>query len=203
MERLNRMIQTRFRKRALSWATPEVYWQRKTTQPMGRHGILYGDKVINVKNAPRDDMWPEESGQGYVANGEVGIVVGQYKGQSWRPKKLPWKLEVEFSSQRGAKYGYGKWEFTEEGDQPLELAYALTIYKSQGSEFETVLLVVPNPCRLLSPELLYTALTRQRRRIVLLHQGPLQPVDHQTIERSDAPVHRVRRLGAACGLGDD
>jgi hypothetical protein len=33
--------------------------------------------------------------------------------------------------------------------------------------------VIPNPCRLLSPELLYTALTRQRERIVVLHQGPL------------------------------
>ena len=194
VERLNRMIQTRFRKRALSWATPEVYWQRKTTQPMGRHGILYGDKVINVKNATRDDMWPEESGQGYVANGEVGIVVGQYKGRSWRPKKLPWKLEVEFSSQRGAKYGYGKWEFTEEGDQPLELAYALTIHKSQGSEFETVLLVVPNPCRLLSPELLYTALTRQRQRIVLLHQGPLLDLKNYSRGHLSETARRLTNL---------
>ena len=163
---------------------------------MGRHGILYGDKVMNVRNSPRDDMWPEGSGQGYVANGEVGIVVGQYKGKSWKPKKLPWKLEVEFSSQKGAKYGYGKWEFTEEGDQPLALAYALTIQKSQGSEFETALLVVPNPCRLLSPELLYTALTRQRQRIVLLHQGPLLDLKNYSRGHLSETARRNARLGS-------
>ena len=46
------------------------------------------------------------------------------------------------------------------------LAYALTVHKAQGSEFNTVILVLPNPCRLLSRELLYTALTRQRDRVV-------------------------------------
>lgn len=173
VERLNRNIQERFRKRALAWAAPEDRRYRKTTKPTGRHGILYGDKVISVKNGPRDDVWPEGKVEGYVANGEIGIVVGQYKGQSWKPKKLPWKLEVEFASQKGVKYGYHKGEFGEEGQDPLELAYALTVHKSQGSEFERVFLVVPSPCRLLSPELLYTALTRQQRRIIVLHQGPL------------------------------
>ncbi|TET75531.1 MAG: RNA helicase, partial [Candidatus Aminicenantes bacterium] len=43
--------------------------------------------------------------------------------------------------------------------------------KAQGSEFELIILVLPNPCRLLSRELIYTALTRQRRRVVVLHQG--------------------------------
>jgi hypothetical protein len=45
------------------------------------------------------------------------------------------------------------------------------VHKSQGSEFGTVILVLPNPCRLLSRELLYTALTRQKDRVVILHQG--------------------------------
>lgn len=194
VERMNRMVQARFRKRVLSWATPKVAWDRRTTKPMGRHGILYGDKVINVKNDPRDDMWPDDSGQGYVANGEIGIVVGQYKGKAWKPKKLPWKLEVEFSSQKGAKYGYSAWEFSEEGDQPLELAYALTVHKSQGSEFDTVLLVVPNPCRLLSPELLYTALTRQRQRIVLLHQGPLLELKNYSRRHLSETARRITNL---------
>jgi len=176
VERLNRALQERFRKRAEAWANPRPpakYYDRKTTKPLGRHGILYGDKVINVQNSTRKDMWPKDAGQGYVANGEIGIAVGQYKGKSWPFKKLPWKLEVEFSSQPRVKYGYNAWEFGDEGDQPLELAYALTIHKSQGSEFNTVFLVLPNPCRLLSPELLYTALTRQRTKIIVLHQGPL------------------------------
>ena len=85
---------------------------------------------------------------------------------------LRWKLEVEFSSQPGFKYDFTSRDFGEEGNAVLELAYALTVHKSQGSEFGTVILVLPNPCRLLSRELLYTALTRQKDRIVILHQGP-------------------------------
>jgi ATP-dependent exoDNAse (exonuclease V) alpha subunit len=56
----------------------------------------------------------------------------------------------------------------------LELAYALTIHKAQGSEFGITFVVVPTPCRLLSRELLYTALTRQRKQVVLLHQGDVR-----------------------------
>jgi hypothetical protein len=78
---------------------------------------------------------------------------------------------VAFSSQPGYSYDFGKRDFEDESEPYLELAYALTIHKAQGSEFEKVILALPNPCRLLSRELLYTALTRQRSRIVILHQG--------------------------------
>ena len=67
--------------------------------------------------------------------------------------------------------GSHKSEFGEEGTPPLELAYALTVHKTQGSEFGTTFVVLPNPCWLLSRELLYTALTRQTERLVILCQG--------------------------------
>ena len=80
----------------------------------------------------------------------------------------------------------------------LELAYALTVHKSQGSEFGTVILVLPNPCRLLSRELLYTALTRQKDRIVILHQGPRTELAQVLLGRPlrdrappDQPLHRA------------
>jgi hypothetical protein len=47
----------------------------------------------------------------------------------------------------------------------------VTVHKSQGSQFGITFVVVPDPCPLLSPELLYTALTRQRERVVVLKQG--------------------------------
>ena len=53
----------------------------------------------------------------------------------------------------------------------LELAYAVTVHKAQGSEFGLCFLVLPKTSRVMSRELLYTALTRQRERIVILHQG--------------------------------
>lgn len=185
VEALNRRIQAQFRKRALAWAEPEVFYDRRTPKPSGRHGILYGDKVINVTNGRRKDVWPLVFGGrdalAYVANGEIGMVVGDYQGVSAKQRRrengkkvtLPWKLQVEFSSQVGFKYTFKPWEFKEEGDQPLELAYALTVHKTQGSEFGSTFLVLPSPCRLLSPELLYTALTRQKQRIVVFHQGDL------------------------------
>ena len=52
---------------------------------------------------------------------------------------------------------------------PLELAYALTVHKSQGSQFKSVILVLSDKCRILSKELLYTALTRQEDRIYILY----------------------------------
>lgn len=103
-------------------------------------------------------------------DGEIGMAIGYY----WRRGKpdLRWKLEVEFSSQPKFKYDFTSRDFSEEGNAILELAHALTVHKSQGGEVGTVILVLPNPCRLLSRELLYTALTRQRERVVILHQGP-------------------------------
>lgn len=168
VEALNRLIQRQFRGNARAWATARPKY-RKIPKPMGREEILYGDKVINLTNHPHHDVYPHEGALKYIANGEIGVVVGQYKTK--RFKGAPKKLEVEFSSQPGYKYGFGGWAFSEESDAMLELAYALTVHKVQGSEFDMTFLVLPNPCQILSRELLYTALTRQKKRVIILHQG--------------------------------
>jgi hypothetical protein len=140
-------------------------------RPIGPQTILYGDKVINVINQRRWDVWPKPDGDAYIANGDIGIVVGQYKTQ--RLRGLPRKLEVEFAGQLGTKYGFTPGEFGDEGANPLQLAYSLTVHKTQGSQFKLTFVVLTNPCWLLSRELLYTALTRHEDRLVVLHQGPL------------------------------
>ena len=103
---------------------------------------------------------------------------------------LRWKLEVEFSSQPGFKYGFTSRDFGEEGNAVLELAYALTVHKSQGSEFGTVILV--------SRELLYTALTRQRDRVVIMHQGPRTELRKYS---SDDRSETARRLTNLTSMG--
>ncbi len=169
VDALNRLIQTTFRHSTKKFAVDT--FRRKIPKPMGPEEILYGDKVINVQNQRRYDVWPREGAISYVANGEIGIVVGQFKSAKATYKGLPWKLEVEFSSQPSYRYDYGKRDFGEDASPRLELAYTLTVHKTQGSEFETTFMVLPNPCRLLSRELLYTALTRQKSRVIVLHQG--------------------------------
>jgi hypothetical protein len=140
---------------------------------MGPEGIFYGDKVINVGNHRRFRVYPKESKDGkkplmYVANGEIGIVTGPFQKKG---SKINLNcLAVTFSTQAGFEYTFWPGDLQDDGSL-LELAYALTVHKAQGSEFKTVFVVIPNPCRLLSRELLYTALTRQRGKLVLLCQG--------------------------------
>jgi len=169
---LNRLIHGQFREQMVEAAQKRF---RKYPKPMGPEQIVYGDKVINLVNTDPTLRWnrhrkvfPEKTDP-YIANGEIGMAIGFF----WK-KGLPdfrWKLEVEFSSQPRFKYDFTSKDFSEEGNPVLELAYALTVHKAQGSEFGTVILVLPNPCRLLSREMLYTALTRQKNRVVILHQG--------------------------------
>jgi len=131
----------------------------------------------------------------YVANGEIGVVMGFFwKGRRADTKMLRENLEVEFSSQPGHKYTFTKRDFAEEANLILELAYALTVHKAQGSEFGTVILVLPNPCRLLSREMLYTALTRQKNKVVILHQGPRADLRRYSLDNYSETARRLTNL---------
>ena len=86
-------------------------------------------------------------------------------------KKFKRFLNACFTGRDGQRFAYYPWQFPTGGSGPLELAYALTVHKAQGSDFGIVFVVVPQQTRLMSRELLYTALTRSRRRLVLLIEG--------------------------------
>jgi AAA domain/UvrD-like helicase C-terminal domain len=170
---MNRWIHRTFRQATIDFARRDRY--RKIPKPMGPEEVVYGDKVICIRNHPRRHVWPEGEAACYIANGEVGLVVGLFK--SPKMNKAPSVLNVEFSSQPSFSYTFFAGDFGDETSPLLELAYALTVHKAQGSEFGTVILILPNPCRLLSRELLYTALTRQKERVIVLHQG-----DHASLK---------------------
>jgi ATP-dependent exoDNAse (exonuclease V) alpha subunit len=157
---LNRLIQRRFR--AAQLAASRNPWGLN----LGDEEIVWGDKVILVRNG-KQKGWngkTRESVEEYLANGEIGIAApasGKAKATF---------LNVAFASRPDVRFGYSRGRFS--GDSaPLELAYALTVHKSQGSEFGTVFVVLPRQCRLLTRELLYTALTRAREHLVLLIEG--------------------------------
>jgi hypothetical protein len=169
---INHLLHNKYRNGFLELAKENDFWKRKIPKPFGSESIVYGDKVINVHNGKRDAYPKNTNAINYVANGEVGIVQANWvrKSDSKEARKPKLKyINVEFSSQQGVTYSYDSSTFGEESEAILELAYALTVHKAQGSEFGKVILVISEPCGLLSKELLYTAITRQTERLVILY----------------------------------
>jgi ATP-dependent exoDNAse (exonuclease V) alpha subunit len=170
---LNRWVQRRFR-------ADEVEAGRKRwALSLGEEGIVLHDKVILLKNGERRgwDHSVDSRADEYLANGEVGLVGHESD---------PW-LNVAFANRPWLRFGFRDREFPAGGGGPLQLAYALTVHKAQGSEFEVVFLVLPRESRLLSRELLYTGLTRASQRLVLLVEGTDASVlyDYTRPERSE------------------
>lgn len=173
---LNQQIQKVFRGKTKQKAIfPGEYQKRKMNRPVGDDSIVFGDKVINTKNLKWDKPWnkifnPNNEDNSsilkYIANGEIGIHIGKYG--EWNG---PRPIHIAFSSQPKYAYVFSESDFKEDGNVQMELAYSITVHKSQGSGFKTVIFILPNPCAILSRELFYTALTRQEDRIVILHQG--------------------------------
>lgn len=138
---------------------------------MGRQ-YIGADKVLQVQNkrikARSRIAWDgERNVDFYLANGELGrmMKVGK-KGK----EKVGW---ARFETDPGVVLSIdGVW-----AGESLDLGYAMSVYKAQGSDFGGVVVVVPKEerVRLVTRELLYTALTRFTRRMYLLVQG--QPSD--------------------------
>lgn len=158
----------------------ERYAPRKQPKPAGDDGFVYGDKIINTRNMRWDKPYnylfnpnriPDNDTLKYMANGEIGLHIGAYGEWNADVKKYKRPIYIAFSSQPGYAYSFQERDFQEDGEIQMELAYSITVHKSQGSGFKVVLFILPNPCPVLSRELFYTALTRQEDRIVILHQG--------------------------------
>ena len=127
----------------------------------GMHGLLReGDKVMQIRNNYQME-WeirgrygiPIEKGIG-IFNGDTGILrtINEFAETA----------EVEFEDGRWAEYSFKQLE-------ELELAYAITIHKSQGSEYPAVVIpILSGPRMLLNRNLLYTAVTRARKCVTVV-----------------------------------
>ena len=120
-----------------------------------------GDRVMQIKNnydiywekGSRNDLRTYESGTG-VFNGEIGRIVKISNEER--------QIQVLFDDGKVTWYAFS------ELDQ-LEHAYSITIHKAQGSEFDVVILVVPQSSNmLLTRNLLYTGITRAKKLLIVI-----------------------------------
>ena len=115
-----------------------------------------GDKVMQIKNnynIPYIRIADNEEGMG-IYNGDIGIILDM------DTKKAV--MVIEFDDERIVEYDFAWLD-------ELELAYALTVHKSQGCEFKAVILSVsPVAPPLTVRNLLYTAVTRAREMVVMV-----------------------------------
>ena len=165
-------------------------------------GITLFDKVIQIRNRTASDPIygydRKTTGnlQVDVFNGELGFV-GPH-GFDLKKFRSPYfwlkRFSVAFSRKGDIRINYGaelgnlpngKYLPNQKVEDNLELGYAISVHKAQGSEFERIYVVIPAVQRqLLSQELLYTALTRGKRHCTLLVQQDLGPlIDMRRRER--------------------
>jgi hypothetical protein len=186
---LNRWLQRQFRARELEAAA------KRWAPSLGDESIVAKDKIIQTINQPRKgyDWTARAACKHDIANGEVGLVA-----------TVRDNLKVAFAGRANVTFDYWPSQFGD-GRAPLELAYALTVHKAQGSEFKKVFVVLPKGCRLLSRELIYTALTRARERLVLFIEGEdaTELFDLTRPERSETARRNTNLFQGVVRLGDD
>lgn len=129
-------------------------------QEIGTQKIYKNDKVIQLQNILRESYPSKEKYP--LSNGQIGFVKSINKGH----------INVMYVGIPHETFGF-RGDKGEDQDAAIELAYAITIHKSQGSDFDTVFVVLPKTGRILSRELIYTTLTRAKKRVVLLVQDSI------------------------------
>ena len=113
-----------------------------------------GDRVMQIRNDYQKE-WTAPSGDGAgVFNGDIGFVTDVDLAAR--------TVRVRFDEEREAEY--------DDSDlDDLELAYCMSVHKSQGGEFDAIILpLVSGPTMLMTRNLLYTAVTRAKKLVVLV-----------------------------------
>jgi len=163
--------------------------KEKQEKEYGNGLFREGDKVMQIKNNYQIE-WetrskhgiPLERGMG-VFNGDMGMI-----------KEINLYAEVvtvEFDEHRYVEYSFKQLE-------ELELAYAITIHKSQGSEYPAVVIpLLAGPKMLMNRNLLYTAVTRARKCVTLVGSAEvfMQMIDNESEQsRYTSLAARIREL---------
>jgi len=148
----------------------------------GERVFRIGDRVMQIKNN-YDIYWEKtnrENGTG-IFNGELGRIT--------KIDDTVKQIEVQFDDKKIAWYEYNELE-------QLEHSYAITIHKSQGSEFDVVIMCLPPAApMLLTRNLLYTGITRAKKLLIVL--GTKNTVEYmvqntETKKRNTGLEYKIR-----------
>lgn len=114
---------------------------------IGSRFFRVGDKVMQTKNNAK------------ASNGDIGFI-----RKMERDANNELKVTIEFSDDRTAEYGM-------EDMGHIELSYATTIHKAMGSEYDIVVIpVIRSHAIMLNRNLIYTAITRAKKKVILVGQ---------------------------------
>lgn len=133
---------------------------KKAEKEIGGRIFRVGDKVMQIKNNYQLE-WEVSTRFGLTVDKGLGVFNGDM-GIIREIHLYDETVEVEYDEGRRVKYPF---DMTEE----LELAYAITVHKSQGSEYPAVIIpLLPGPRLLYNRNLLYTAVTRAKKCLTIV-----------------------------------
>ena len=154
---------------------------KKAEKEYGDKIFRVGDKVMQIKNNYQLE-WEIATKYGLVVDRGVGVFNGDI-GRIVEINTYTETIEVEFEEKKKVKYSF---QLLDE----LELAYAVTIHKSQGSEYPAVVIpLLQGPRQLYHRNLIYTAVTRARKCVTLVG-------DEVTFQEMIGNVNEQRRYSS-------
>ena len=179
VERLNRILQ--------EYLNPPA--KDKKEKEYGERLFREGDKVMQIKNNYQLE-WEVTTRYGMTVDKGLGIFNGDM-GIISEINTYEETVTVEFDEKRKVKYPFTLLD-------ELELAYAITIHKAQGSEYPAVVIpLLQGPRQLYNRNLLYTAVTRAKKCVTLVGSDTVfQEMIRNTQEqdRNTSLAERIREL---------
>jgi len=144
-------------------------------------GLTYFDKVIQYRNRTKSNpVWAwdtrdHESRRIEVFNGEIGFTKPHAFDKNWYWRNFrPRRFQIIFKRKEHLWVNYNSISDVEEN---LEPAYAISVHKSQGSEFNKVYFILPKHKKsLLTTELFYTGLTRAKNHCTVFIEEDIAPL---------------------------
>lgn len=165
--------------------------QMKVEYTAGSTLFREGDKIMQIKNNYKTE-WRRRMKNGAYEDGS-GVFNGDF-GTILRLDPREKSAVIAFDDGRIADYAFAQFE-------EIDLAYCITIHKSQGSEFHTVLMpLAGGPMPLLTRNLLYTAVTRAKKVVYCIGRSDTISRMVWNAKRSERNTGLKERLIAYAGL---